>query len=55
MMDIIDSHFHIWRQRDLPWLLGPERPRIFGPYKPIKRDYLIDEYRSDTQSVSDGK
>ena len=24
-MDIIDAHHHIWRQTDLPWLLGPTR------------------------------
>lgn len=44
---MIDAHHHIWRQKDLPWLLGPEQPRIFGPYAAIKRDYLIDEYRQD--------
>jgi len=44
----IDAHHHIWRLKDLPWLSGPQAPRIFGPYKPICRDYLIDEYRSDS-------
>jgi len=44
---MIDAHHHIWRQKDLPWLLGPEQPRIFGPYAPIKRDYLVDEFRED--------
>ncbi|MEM1275025.1 MAG: amidohydrolase family protein [Pseudomonadota bacterium] len=44
---MIDAHHHIWLQKDLPWLLGPERPRIFGPYASIKRDYLIDEYLRD--------
>lgn len=44
---MIDGHHHIWRQADLPWLLGPEQPRIFGPYAAIKRDYLIEEYLSD--------
>ncbi|MBG6207129.1 putative TIM-barrel fold metal-dependent hydrolase [Labrenzia sp. EL_126] len=44
---MIDAHHHIWRQKDLPWLLGPEQPRIFGPYASIKRDYLIDEFRED--------
>ena len=44
---IVDAHHHIWRQRDLPWLLGPMQPRIFGPYEPIRRDYPIDEYRAD--------
>jgi predicted TIM-barrel fold metal-dependent hydrolase len=54
---IVDAHHHIWRRADLPWLLGPMRPRIFGPYEAIRRDYLIDEFRADlagcgvTQSV----
>ena len=44
----IDAHHHIWRLADVPWLSGPQVPRIFGPYKPICRDYPISEYRSDT-------
>jgi len=48
---MIDAHHHIWRQSDLPWLLGPEQPRIFGPYAAIKRDYLIDEYLSDIKGT----
>ena len=44
---MIDSHHHIWRQQDLPWLLGPEQPRIFGSYSSIRRDYLIEEYLED--------
>ena len=43
----IDAHHHIWRLNDLPWLSGPQMPRIFGPYQPICRDYPIAEYRSD--------
>jgi predicted TIM-barrel fold metal-dependent hydrolase len=56
-MDIVDAHHHVWRTKDMPWLSGPMVPRIFGPYEPIKRDYLIDEYIADataggiTQSV----
>lgn len=46
-MKIIDAHHHIWRQADLPWLLGPSQPRIFGAYEEIKRDYLIDEFLAD--------
>ena len=46
-MDIVDAHHHIWRQTDLPWLLGPTQPRIFGPYDDIKRDYPIEEYLDD--------
>ncbi|MFK7763264.1 MAG: amidohydrolase [Roseobacter sp.] len=48
---MIDAHHHIWRQADLPWLLGPEQPRIFGPYAPIKRDYLIEEYLGDLEAT----
>ncbi|MEM7257337.1 MAG: amidohydrolase family protein, partial [Pseudomonadota bacterium] len=48
---MIDSHHHIWRQHDLPWLLGPEQPRIFGEYASIKRDYLIDEYLQDIKNT----
>jgi predicted TIM-barrel fold metal-dependent hydrolase len=47
---VIDSHFHIWRQADLPWLKGPMQPRIFGPYEPIRRDYPITEYLADARS-----
>ncbi|MBX9457871.1 MAG: amidohydrolase [Rhizobium sp.] len=44
MQPVIDSHFHIWRKADLPWLNGPMVPRIFGPYEPIRRDYPMTEY-----------
>jgi predicted TIM-barrel fold metal-dependent hydrolase len=47
MTDIVDAHHHIWRQADMPWLSGPMLPRIFGPYGPIRRDYLIDEFLED--------
>ncbi|KAF0120787.1 MAG: metal-dependent hydrolase [Xanthobacteraceae bacterium] len=48
---MIDAHFHIWRQADLPWLTGPMQPRIFGPYEPIRRDYPIAEYMADATSA----
>ena len=47
MQQIIDSHFHIWRQADQPWLVGPMVPRIFGPYEAIRRDYPIEEFLDD--------
>jgi len=47
MQKIIDAHFHIWRQQDQPWLMGPMVPRIFGPYEPIRRDYPIGEFLDD--------
>jgi predicted TIM-barrel fold metal-dependent hydrolase len=42
--ELIDSHHHIWRIADLPWLEGEIVPRIFGPYEPIQRDYPVGEY-----------
>ncbi|MGV9384664.1 amidohydrolase family protein [Nonomuraea sp. NPDC003707] len=53
--DIVDSHHHIWRAGDLPWLSGPMVPRIFGPYEPIRRDYLIDEYVADATAAGIGE
>ena len=49
MNRIVDAHHHIWRQRDLPWLMGPMQPRIFGPYEPIRRDYAIEECLGDIE------
>jgi predicted TIM-barrel fold metal-dependent hydrolase len=46
-MRIVDSHFHVWRQADLPWLVGPMQPRIFGAYEAIRRDYTMAEYLTD--------
>ncbi|MFI0844882.1 amidohydrolase family protein [Mesorhizobium sp. IMUNJ 23232] len=51
MQKAIDSHFHIWRQQDQPWLVGPMVPRIFGPYEPIRRDYPIEEFLADQQGA----
>ena len=51
MTDIVDAHHHIWRQADMPWLMGPMQPRIFGPYGPIRRDYLIDEFLEDLSAT----
>jgi predicted TIM-barrel fold metal-dependent hydrolase len=47
-MNIIDAHHHIWRQQDLPWLVEPMVPRVFGSsYEAIRRDYPISEYIDD--------
>lgn len=48
---MIDAHHYIWRQHDLPWLLGPEQPRIFGSYAAIRRDYPIREYLADIEDT----
>src|SRR3954447_13994245 len=57
-MNHVDSHHHIWRVQDLPWLSGPMVPRIFGPYESLQGpDYLASDYAADvtphgfTQSV----
>ncbi|MBB4846233.1 putative TIM-barrel fold metal-dependent hydrolase [Paucibacter oligotrophus] len=47
---IIDAHHHIWRKQDVPWLADEPRPRIFGPYEGIRRDYLATEYMEDLAS-----
>ncbi|MER9136146.1 amidohydrolase family protein [Mesorhizobium sp. M0830] len=52
---MIDAHHHIWRQTDLPWLLGVERPRIFGEYAAIRRDYLVEEFLSEIDSTGINK
>ena len=51
MIPVVDGHHHIWRQADLPWLMGPMQPRIFGPYEPIRRDYPIEEFRADLNGL----
>jgi predicted TIM-barrel fold metal-dependent hydrolase len=48
---MIDAHFHIWNQRDLPWLMGPIQPRIFGPYEAIRRDYPVEEYVAEASAA----
>ena len=52
---IVDAHHHVWKRQDLPWLSGPERPRIFGAYGAIRRDYPIREYLDDVQGTGIGK
>jgi predicted TIM-barrel fold metal-dependent hydrolase len=52
--ELVDAHFHIWRARDLPWLSGPMVPRIFGPYEPLRRDYLAAEYVADAIAAGIG-
>tara|TARA_Y100000590_G_scaffold456226_1_gene606413 strand:- start:8105 stop:8998 length:894 start_codon:yes stop_codon:yes gene_type:complete len=44
---IVDSHHHVWKQKDIEWLQGPIQPRIFGDYTNIKKDYLIDNFIDD--------
>ncbi|MBA3479205.1 MAG: amidohydrolase family protein [Lautropia sp.] len=44
---VVDSHHHIWRLKETPWLQGPSVPRIFGDYEPLRRDYSITDYMAE--------
>jgi predicted TIM-barrel fold metal-dependent hydrolase len=52
---IVDAHHHIWRRADLAWLNGPMLPRIFGPYEPLRRDYLAPEYSAEAARAGIGQ
>lgn len=47
---IVDAHHHIWRLDAVPWLKGPQVPRIFGDYGPLRRDHLIGEYLANCRA-----
>jgi predicted TIM-barrel fold metal-dependent hydrolase len=49
---VVDAHHHIWHKIDIPWLTNAPKPRIFGPYEPIRRDYLIDEFKKDSAAFN---
>ncbi len=49
---IIDAHHHIWRLADVHWLQGPIQPRIFGDYRPLQRDYPIEEFVADIAAAN---
>ena len=44
---VIDTHHHIWRRTDVPWLAEPPIPRMFGDYFGIRRDYPVEEFLAD--------
>jgi predicted TIM-barrel fold metal-dependent hydrolase len=44
---IIDSHHHLWRQKDVGWLQPPVIPRLFGDYFGLRRDFPIEEWLHD--------
>lgn len=46
---VIDAHHHIWLRKDVPWLLGPQVPRIFGEYGALQRDYTAEEFIADIE------
>jgi predicted TIM-barrel fold metal-dependent hydrolase len=44
---VIDTHHHIWLRKDIPWLVDPPVPRMFGDYFGLRRDYPIEEWIND--------
>ena len=44
---VIDTHHHIWRRKDIPWLADPPIPRMFGDYFGLRRDYPVEEWIND--------
>ncbi|MEM9717472.1 MAG: amidohydrolase family protein, partial [Pseudomonadota bacterium] len=44
----IDAHHHLWDLTAVsyPWIMDPT-PRFFGDHAPIRRDYLLEEFRTD--------
>ena len=48
----IDAHHHLWdlNEVDYPWLMEFGKERFFGNPKPIQRNYLIEEFRTDAKN-----
>ena len=44
---MIDTHHHIWRRSDIPWLADPPIPRMFSDYFGLRRDYPVEEWMND--------
>ena len=44
---VIDTHHHIWRRLDIPWLADPPIPRMYGEYFGLRRDYPVEEWIND--------
>jgi carbohydrate kinase (thermoresistant glucokinase family) len=52
-LGIVDAHHHLLDlRRSYPWLQGPAEPfRCHGDDRPIRRDYLVDDYLGDIGSL----
>jgi predicted TIM-barrel fold metal-dependent hydrolase len=52
---MIDAHHHLWDLQAVhyPWLMDPA-PRFFGDPAPIRRDYLLPEFRADAEAQGIG-
>lgn len=49
---MIDAHHHLWDLKAVhyPWLMDPA-PRFFGDPVPIRRNYLLPEFRADVEAA----
>jgi predicted TIM-barrel fold metal-dependent hydrolase len=52
-IDVVDAHHHLCHlsAASYPWLEGPPVLRYHGDDLPLRRDYLIDDYRTDTAEL----
>jgi predicted TIM-barrel fold metal-dependent hydrolase len=52
-LDVIDAHHHLCHlsAASYPWLEGPRVVRYHGDDFPLRRDYLLDDYRADAAGL----
>ncbi|MEV8508955.1 amidohydrolase family protein [Actinoplanes sp. NPDC051475] len=52
-LDVIDAHHHLCHlsAASYPWLEGPRVTRYHGDDVPLRRDYLLDDYRADAAQL----
>ncbi|MDO4900316.1 amidohydrolase [Actinomyces sp.] len=49
---VVDAHHHLCRlEAGYPWLSGPPVARYHGDDTPLRRDYLIEDYRADCAGI----
>jgi predicted TIM-barrel fold metal-dependent hydrolase len=53
-LDVIDAHHHLCHlsAASYPWLEGPRVVRYHGDDLPLRRDYLLDDYRADAAELA---
>jgi predicted TIM-barrel fold metal-dependent hydrolase len=53
-LDVIDAHHHLCHlsAASYPWLEGPRVLRYHGDDFPLRRDYLIEDYRADAARLA---
>jgi predicted TIM-barrel fold metal-dependent hydrolase len=52
-LGVVDAHHHLCHlsAASYPWLEGPVAARYHGDDLPLRRDYLLDDYRSDAAEL----